>query len=143
MINSIDETLTAVKTKAQNVITSFKDDIYISKNVGERIDEKTKQKMWYVDVELPGYDKVDVEIEVTIDGDKVLHVKAEKTVEEQTKTSIKKSQSEKRVKISLPDNVDDTKHSAIYKNGLLRVEMPLKEKPKEKSRRTKIPVKRG
>lgn len=83
-----------------------------------------------VEAELPGFQKD--EIEISLDNG-MLQISAERKEED---TKRKKHVHERRFtrvqrRFSLPANVDDTKATAKFENGVLRLDLPMSESPKE------------
>lgn len=86
----------------------------------------------FVEAELPGFKKD--EIEVSVDNG-ILCISAERK-EQEDETKRKKHLHERRFtrvqrRFSLPANVDDTTATAKFENGVLRLELPKAENPKE------------
>lgn len=84
----------------------------------------------FVEAELPGFQRD--EIEVSVDNG-ILCISAERKQEESKR---KKHLHERRFtrvqrRFSLPANVDDAKATAKFENGVLRLELPKAENPKE------------
>ncbi len=99
------------------------------------VDMREDDKNVYVDAELPGFDKQ--EINVTLE-DGALNISAERKAEEETGTSHLKERRYTRVqrRFSLPASVDESKVDAKYENGVLHLKMP--KTPEEKPRRIKV-----
>lgn len=85
--------------------------------------------------ELPGVNKDNIELNV---DDKSIELKVENKDEKKHEEKDRKfySYSMQRFyrKINLPKEVDSSKATAEYKDGILRIEMPKKEKDSEKKR---------
>ncbi len=83
--------------------------------------------------EIPGVDKKDIQLTVT---DNSIEVKAEK--KQEAKTEKKEFKSEKRSykgfykRIVLPTTVNSEETKAEYKEGILEIKVPKKEKAKKK-----------
>jgi HSP20 family molecular chaperone IbpA len=137
-VDSVEKMLAKTKDSVKDVIASFKD-----VDTGEYINEKTKQKMWYASVELPGYKDKDIKvnIEVSAAGSKRLDIHAKKATVTKTKTSAAEQLKEKQHSISMPRNAEETKSSRTFKNGVLRIEIPLKAAAEEKSKTITVPHK--
>lgn len=111
----------------------FKEAVYPAVDV---IDEKDRI---IVKAELPGMNKDDIDITVE---DGVLTIKGEKKRE----TEIKKEgyyHLERRYGsfhrvIDLPDEVDENKVKATYKDGVLEINLPKKEETKRAEKKIKI-----
>lgn len=96
------------------------------------------------EVELPGVDPKDIDIEVK---DNLLKVEAKKEEkkEEKEKGYYRKEISKgyyKRV-VPLPVEVKGEKAEASYENGLLKIVIPKVEKKKEEKKGIKVKVKKG
>lgn len=84
-----------------------------------------KGDRYVLEIELPGVDKKDIEIYVK---DHLLHISAKRKIEygEEKEGYIRKERSYigfKRV-IELPEDADVDKIKAVYKDGILRIEIP-------------------
>ncbi len=94
------------------------------------VDIREEDKQYVVEAEIPGYAEGDVEVNV----DKhVLHIASKKQEE---KKADRKYLVRERVEssferaFSLPDDVDESKISGSFKNGVLTVILPKKEEAK-------------
>lgn len=95
------------------------------------------------EVELPGVDPKDIDVEVKDNYLKVEARKEEKK-EEKKKGYFRKEISKgyyKRI-VPLPEEVKEEKAEAVYKNGILRVVIPKVEKEREK-KGVKVKVKKS
>ncbi|CAM9329310.1 unnamed protein product, partial [Chrysoparadoxa australica] len=86
-----------------------------------RMDVIETKKEWKVTVDLPGCDKDNIETDVT---DGYLHIKAERSSEEETEEEGHFHQSERAHgmmsrTLELPSYVDENRVDAVFKNGVL------------------------
>lgn len=91
-------------------------------------------KQLVAEVQIPGFDKDDVEIHV---HNGVLEIKGEKQVREEDKGKkrtymVRESSSSFYRRIALPKHADADNIKAHFENGMLKVEVPYKELPKPK-----------
>jgi len=107
-----------------------------------RMDIYEKDNNVIAEVELPGIDSKDIEVEVK---DNVLRIeaKAEEKKEEKGKGYWRKESGTKYFKrqVALPAEVIGEKAEAEYKDGILKVMMPKKEIKKEEKKPITIKVK--
>lgn len=93
------------------------------------------------EIEAPGFDKDDVEVNV---HDGMLEIKGEKSEKEEEKDKkraymVRESSASFYRSIALPKNADADNIEAHFDNGVLKVTVPFKELPKPK----KVAVKAG
>lgn len=111
-----------LESSSQNV-TSSKNPLLTSTFRTPIIKTKETDKSYIVDVELPGANKEDVQLNIINNG---LEIKVEKQKEKKDNdTHIKQEFSYYRY-FSLPENTDLEKIDANYKNGILSIEIPRK-----------------
>ena len=106
-----------------------------------RTDIKEKKDSYVVNVDLPGYEKEDIKIEI---NNSYLTVTAEKTNSDEEKEEgryIRKERYSGQCSRSfyVGDNVKDTDGKASFKNGILTLEFP-KEKHEEIEEKKYIPI---
>ncbi len=106
-----------------------------------KTDIKEKKDKYVVDVDLPGYDKDDIKIEI---NNGYLTVTAEKSNSEEDKEEgryIRKERYSGQCSRSfyVGDNVKDSDVKASFKNGILTLEFP-KEKKEEIEEKKYIPI---
>jgi HSP20 family protein len=102
--------------------------------------EKNKKKYFFIEVELPGYKKDDINVEIKeVAKQKIIVIKAKKKVltDVKTKTGVKKESIEREAHVerTLPEHVNFEKPKEIsrkYETGVLRIEMPIEDKPEKK-----------
>lgn len=118
-------------TPAQDTMTVF--DWSPAVDIAETADE------FHIKAELPDIRKEDVK--VTVDGG-VLCIEGERKQEKEEKGKkyhrIERSYGSFQRTFMLPDNVDDTKVRADFKNGVLDVRLPKTEKAKPKAIDVKV-----
>jgi HSP20 family protein len=107
-----------------------------------RMDIYEKDDKVIAEVELPGVDPKDIEVEVK---DNVLSVsaKGKEVKEEKGKGYYRREMGERYFKreVLLPTEVVEERAEAEYENGILKVTIP-KAKPKEEKKKIKIKVKK-
>lgn len=106
-----------------------------------RTDIKEKKDSYVVNVDLPGYEKEDIKIEI---NNGYLTVTAEKTNSDEEKEEgryIRKERYSGQCSRSfyVGDNIKDTDVKASFKNGILTLEFP-KEKHEEIEEKKYIPI---
>ena len=107
-----------------------------------RCDIYEKDNVYYLEMDIPGFDKSDVNIE--IDDNDYLTITAEKnnenTEEDENKNYIRKERSYGKYQRSFYiSGIDKENVEASFSNGILKVTMP--KKVEEKSRAQKIEIK--
>ncbi len=103
------------------------------------LDVREDEKNVYVDAELPGLDKSDINIEIknnvlTISGEK----KNETKEENKTSRRIERSYGYFERSVSIDSDVEEEKIKASYKNGVLSIEIPKKKGAESKKRKIQI-----
>ncbi len=93
-----------------------------------------------IEAEVPGVEKDNIKIEysngiLTIKGER----KLEKEVKEEDYHRLERAYGSFQRSFSIPSTVDPDKINAVYKNGILKIELPKQEKAKPKE--IKIEVK--
>lgn len=106
-----------------------------------RTDIKEKKDSYVVNVDLPGYEKEDIKIEI---NNGYLTVTAEKTNSDEEKEEVRYIRKERYSgqcsrSFYVGDNVKDTDVKASFKNGILTLEFP-KEKHEEIEEKKYIPI---
>lgn len=106
----------------------FNDDFFFPRlNRGTHLDVYQKDNEYFVEIDLPGYKKEEIDVEF---NDDVLTVKAEHVEEEDDQSkkyfyrSRKCSEFMRQIRFS---NVDHTKIDASFEHGVLTVKLPQKE----------------
>lgn len=107
-----------------------------------RTDIKEKKDSYVVNVDLPGYEKEDIKIEI---NNSYLTVTAEKTNSDEEKEEgryIRKERYSGQCSRSfyVGDNVKEEDIKAKFTNGTLRLEIPKKEDKKELPEKKYIPI---
>ena len=100
-----------------------------------------KEGTYYLEMDVPGFDKNDVNIE--IDDNDYLIITAEKSIEnneeDESKNYIRKERSYGKYQRSFYiGNVDKNAIEASFENGILKVAMPKKEEEKSSTQRIEI-----
>lgn len=103
------------------------------------IDIRDNGDKYVVEADLPGFDKKDINIDIS---DGILSISAHKEKEEDLKDKsyvLKERFSSSFTRsISLNDEVDQSNVSANYKNGVLELSIPKKQKTKDKKIKIEI-----
>jgi len=104
-----------------------------------KIDIWEDEEKYVVEAELPGFDKKDIDINVT---DDILTIKASRKKEEEKKDKnyyyAERSYGEFVRSVRLPSEVDKKSIKAKYNNGVLELTLPKTKEAKEKT--TKIEI---
>jgi HSP20 family protein len=104
-----------------------------------KIDIWEDEEKYVVEAELPGFDKKDIDINIT---DDILTIKASRKKEEEKKDKnyyyAERSYGEFLRSVRLPSEVDKKSIKAKYNNGVLELTLPKTKEAKEKT--TKIEV---
>ena len=99
-----------------------------------RTDVKETDKEYIVEAELPGFDKKDIELDLTEDRFTIT-AKQEETNDEENQNYIRKERRYGEVSRSfLVRGIDSEKVSADYKDGILRITLPKQEEVVKKSK---------
>lgn len=105
------------------------------------VDLIEEDNQYIIRIELPGFDKEDVDIELNKD---ILMIKAEKKSEEEEKSENylhrERSYASCQRTINFPKEVDPSNVEGTLKNGVLELKIPMKE-PKPEERMTKVKIK--
>ncbi len=89
-------------------------------------DYDTKKSVYFVEVELPGYEEKEISIQAKISKDeRMLTIKASR----EKKIDSKQEKASFQTTRTLPKNVHPEKATWEYEKGVLRVEMPTEAKP--------------
>jgi HSP20 family protein len=104
-----------------------------------KIDIWEDEEKYVVEAELPGFDKKDIEVNIT---DDILTIKATRKKEEEKKDKnyyyAERSYGEFVRSVRLPSEVDKKAIKAKYNNGVLELTLPKTKEAKEKT--TKIEI---
>lgn len=110
----------------------FKDSFFHSENKIMKTDIKENENNYLIDIEMPGYDKEDIKIEVE---EGYLNVSASRNVknDEEESNYVRREryygECSRSFYVGESIEVEDVK--ASYKNGILKLEVPKKEEKKE------------
>jgi len=103
------------------------------------LDLSASEKQYTVNVEIPGVDEKDIQLEI---ADDTLVIKGEKKQESESKDNsfyrIERSYGSFRRMLSLPEDADRENVSAAFKKGVLTVTIPRKPTQKTDVRRVEI-----
>jgi HSP20 family protein len=114
-------------------------DTLASREFTPQIDIREDDKKVYIDAELPGLDKGDIEIEIknnilTISGEK----KHEKEEKDKEYHRVERSYGYFERSVRIDSDVEEDKIKASYKNGVLSIDIPKKEGSESKKRKISI-----
>ena len=103
------------------------------------LDIGATEREYTISVEVPGVDQKDVKIEIT---NNTLTIRGEKKQEKEEKEKnfyrMERSYGSFQRTLSLPDDADQEKINAVFKNGVLTVTMPRKALPQAEVKRIEI-----
>lgn len=107
-----------------------------------RVDTSEDDKAYHVTAELPGMTEKDVEVTftnntLTISGEK----KSEKEVKEENYHRRERSFGSFRRAFTLPDEIDEARIAATFKDGVMTIDLPKSETAQKKTK--KITIQRG
>lgn len=104
-----------------------------------RVDVKETQKHVRVEAELPGMDEKDIDISIK---DNLLTLRGEKRIEREEKEEgfyqLERSYGKFHRNILLPAEVDSGKVEAVFKKGILSIQLPKKPQAQQKAKRIEI-----
>ena len=108
-----------------------------------KTDIKEKKDKYLIDIDLPGYEKEDIKMEIS-DGYLTVHASVNKEVDDE-KEKGKYVRKERYVgecsrSFYVGDNVTEDEIKAKFKNGTLTIEVPKKEEKKELPDKKYIPI---
>ncbi len=108
-----------------------------------KTDIKEKKDKYLIDIDLPGYEKEDIKMEIS-DGYLTVHASVNKEVDDE-KEKGKYVRKERYVgecsrSFYVGDNVTEDEIKAKFKNGTLTIEVPKKEDKKELPDKKYIPI---
>ena len=108
-----------------------------------KTDIKEKKDKYLIDIDLPGYDKEDIKMEIS-DGYLTVHASVNKEVDDE-KEKGKYVRKERYVgecsrSFYVGENVKEEEIKAKFKNGTLTIEVPKKEDKKELPEKKYIPI---
>jgi HSP20 family protein len=113
--------------------------ISASRGVYPLLDIKEDKEKFIIDIEVPGVDKNDLKISIKkdnliIQGEK----KEEKKKEEESYLRVERSYGNFMRSVNLPAEVNQSKITAQYNNGVLKITLPKIQKEKAKELEVKI-----
>ena len=108
-----------------------------------KTDIKEKKDKYLIDIDLPGYEKEDIKMEIS-DGYLTVHASVNKEVDDE-KDKGKYVRKERYVgecsrSFYVGDNVTEDEIKAKFKNGTLTIEVPKKDDKKELPEKKYIPI---
>ncbi len=108
-----------------------------------KTDIKEKKDKYLIDIDLPGYDKEDIKMEIS-DGYLTVHASVNKEVDDE-KEKGKYVRKERYVgecsrSFYVGENVKEEEIKAKFKNGTLMIEVPKKDDKKELPEKKYIPI---
>ena len=108
-----------------------------------KTDIKEKKDKYLIDIDLPGYEKKDIKMEIS-DGYLTVHASVNKEVDDE-KDKGKYVRKERYVgecsrSFYVGDNVTEDEIKAKFKNGTLTIEIPKKDDKKELPEKKYIPI---
>ena len=108
-----------------------------------KTDIKEKKDKYLIDIDLPGYDKEDIKMEIS-DGYLTVHATVNKEVDDE-KEKGKYVRKERYVgecsrSFYVGENVKEEEIKAKFKNGTLTIEVPKKDDKKELPEKKYIPI---
>ena len=107
-----------------------------------KTDIKEKKDKYLVDIDLPGYEKEDIKIEVE-DGYLTIHATTDSHKEENEEGKFVRRErylGECSRSFYIGDDIKDEDIKASFKNGTLQLEIPKKEEKKELPEKRYIPI---
>ena len=117
-----------------SLVSNFFSDVMDFADLGFKTDIKEDEDSYYIEAELPGLDKEDINIE--LDGD-VLTISAtnQQVQEEEKENFIRRERRTGTYQRSFSlENVKEEDIEAEYEDGILKIELPKKEPGKSKRR---------
>ena len=107
-----------------------------------KTDIKEKKDKYLIDIDLPGYDKDNIKIEIQ-DGYLTIHASVNKENDEEEKGKYVRKEryaGECSRSFYIGDNIKEEDIKAKFKNGTLKLEIPKKEDKKELPEKKYIPI---
>lgn len=107
-----------------------------------KTDIKEKKDKYLIDIDLPGYDKEGIKIEIQ-DGYLTVHAKVNKEEDDKEKGKFVRKErytGECSRSFYVGDSVKEEDIKAKFKNGTLTIEVPKKEEHKELEEKKYIPI---
>ena len=106
-----------------------------------KTDIKEKKDKYLIDIDLPGYEKEDIKMEIS-DGYLTVHASVNKEVDDEKEKYVRKERyvGECSRSFYVGENVKEEEIKAKFKNGTLTIEVPKKEDKKELPDKKYIPI---
>ena len=97
------------------------------------VDMEDKEDKFILKADMPGLKKEDINLKAT-DNEVAISAQSKEEVHEEKENFVRKERSSRTFsrRVSLPESVDTDSIKAKYENGVLRIELPKKEKKKKK-----------
>jgi len=103
------------------------------------LDVSAGEKEYAITVEVPGVDEKDIQIELVND---TLNIRGEKKQEKEEKEKdyyrMERSYGSFHRVLSLPEDADQEKINAVFKNGVMKISIPRKALPKTETKKIEI-----
>ena len=97
-----------------------------------KTDIKEKKDKYLIDIDLPGYEKENIKMEIS-DGYLTVHANVNKEVDDEKGKYVRKER-------YVGENVKEEEIKAKFKNGTLTIEVPKKDEKKELPDKKYIPI---
>ena len=107
-----------------------------------RTDIKEKKDKYLVDIDLPGYNKEDIKVEIE-DGYLTIHATTDSHKEEKDEGKFVRKEryfGECSRSLYIGDNITEDEIKASFKNGTLHLQIPKKQETKELPDKKNIPI---
>ena len=122
----------------------FGNDPFFTKDKSNKImktDIKEKSDKYLIDVDLPGYSKENIKIEIE-NGYLTIHATTDENKDEEEENYVRKERyfGECSRSFYIGDNITEEEIKASFKNGTLTLEIPKKDATKEMPNKKYIPI---
>ena len=106
-----------------------------------KTDIKEKKDKYLIDIDLPGYEKEDIKMEIS-DGYLTIHASVNKEMDDEKGKYVRKERyvGECSRSFYVGENVKEEEIKAKFKNGTLTIEVPKKDEKKELPDKKYIPI---
>jgi HSP20 family protein len=113
-------------TNNKNMLTSLWQGMDVNKSISLKVDEE--QDKFIISANVPNFNKDQLKLQIK---DGLLTISGEMREERKDEHSYSKSSQYVQRSMSLPDNINEENISAKYDNGVLKVNIPKLDKPKQ------------